>query len=335
MGQKSTSEVLKHLVDTYRSYDAQWAEQSKEFDRQYRKGQDLNPWGLKVQKAIQGLKQTRCDELTVLEIAALMLASQKTAERKLKLYIETKPEGSKAGEGAFHAGNKHLGRYERWRYHRDPFQQFLEEQGEQLRELKSVNAQAAWKSSKGVAMRQRKQRNEAQRQADIFADAAQLAADRLAGQPDLAAALKVLSKSQALLKAQGIQVELQLLPAFAAFVDAQTQDIGNGVNVPQPWLTDAKGCIVDHAGWPLAGAVAIRAVLAKGGTVESMPLMTALKRVWKPGNAFSLWINVAQLSVDRWQMNHDMLVVLNLATNRARESMEHEVKEATRDRVRS
>lgn len=333
--QKSIIEVLKHLVDAYKSFDAQWAEQSKEFDRQYRKGQDLNPWGLKVQKAILDLEQSRCDELTVLEIAALMLASQKTAERKLKIFLDTKPEGSKAGEGAFHAGNKHLGRYERWHYHRDPFQRFLEEQDEQLRVLKSANARAAWKSSKGVALRQGKQRNETRRQADIFADAAQLAADRLAGQPDLAAALKVLAKSHTHLKAQGIQVEVKVLPAFAAFVDAQTQDIAHGVSVPQPWLTDAKGRIVDHAGWPLTGAGAIRTVLAKGGTVESMPLMTALKRVWKPGNAFSLWINVAQLSVDRWQMNHDTIMEVNLATNRTRDSMGQEVKEATRKRKRS
>lgn len=39
---KTSSEVLKHLLGAYNSFDAQWAEQSREFDQQYCKGLDLN-----------------------------------------------------------------------------------------------------------------------------------------------------------------------------------------------------------------------------------------------------------------------------------------------------
>lgn len=334
MGQKSLDEVLKAVIEKWKAADATWVASLKipaDFERAYFKGQTLNPWGERVRQAIQGLEADRCNELTVDEIAAYLKQSQKNAEVKLRAYLDVETEGQGPSEGGYHLGNAHRGRYERWHYHRDPFQAFLDQQKEQLHEKKVAIGRAAWKSEKGVALRQGKQRNEDRRQADIFADAAQLAAERLAGQPDLAAALKILAKDPGVLKAHGITIELQLIPAFAAFVDAQTVSIERGVTEPQPWLTDSKGRVVDHAGWPLTGTSAIRTLMAKGGTVESMPLVMALKRDWKPGNALMFWHGVAQLATWRWR--EDLLK--HLPANRARDSMENTDGMRKRDRKRS
>jgi hypothetical protein len=338
--QLSLDQVLKAVIEKWkRGPDSKWfdALNLPDIEKAYPKGQDLNPWGLRVQKAIADLPKDRCDELTVIEIAAYMLVHQKTAEARLKKYRAVVPEGTfkkdKGWDGGYHLDNAHQGIHARFHYHRNPFQAFLDKQAEALHQTKVTKGHAAWLTSGGLARRQGKQRNDDRRRADSFAAAAQLAADRLAGQPDLAEALKALAESQALLKAQGIsiKVELQHMPAFAAFMDAQTQDLSRGVTEPQPWITDAKGRVVDHAGWPLAGAGTIRQVLEKGGTLESMPLMTALKRDWKPGNAFFLWSAVAELAVDRWREDHQK----RLPTMRAQETLAKGKNLPSRERIRS
>lgn len=333
MSQLSTDEVLKAVIEKWKHAKVKWADTlgADEFETAYLKGQKLNTWGDRVKDAIKGLGMDRCNQLTVEEIAAYLKQSQKNAEVKLKLYLGEEIEGSGPSEGGYHLHNPHRGRYSRWHYHRDPFDRFVDKQAAQLKKRKAEIGRASWKTAKGIALRQGKQRNEDRRQADIFADAAQLAADRLAGQPDVAAALKILAESQALLKAQGIRVELQLMPAFAAFLDAQTQDLSLAVTEPQPWLTDAQGRVVDHAGWPLAGAGAIRTLLQKGGTVESMSLMAALKREWKAGTPLHLWTAVAEVAMARCRDEHLKL----LPKARAIQGMEKQKGMATKDRVRS
>lgn len=95
-------------------------------------------------------------------------------------------------------------------------------------------------------------------------------------------------------------VSLEDLVALQTFVQVQVADITTSVVVRQPWLVDAQGRLTDHAWWAIDNDTeSIRADLVAGGTVVHMPLVEALEREWRPGDAFAVWLAIADMAAVR------------------------------------
>lgn len=309
--QLTPDQTLKAVVEAWANAKAQWPapkgpvdwrQALPVLDESFRKSQDLDPWGVRVQDALMHLKADRCNQLSFDELAALQRTGSRNLERLVKEYLVQEQEGDGPRKGGYHLFDDTLGTYRKWHYHRAPFLVFMDKKGDQTHarkvEVGRRNAQAP------------------------------VQAELLKLDPTLAQRLKELADD---LKTHGFSVAVRHMSAFASFLDAQTVDLTRTVTEPQPWLTNAKGHVVDHAGWPIATAGAIRTLLEKGGTVESMPLMTALKRDWKPGTPLMLWTAVVELAMERWREDHQK----RLPSARAHEALEKKPKKVLSGRKRS
>lgn len=299
MPQKSPQEVLITVVDVLANAnksDRKWKEKAKELAQHYLKGHkvEIKALGEEVSQAIAKLPLQRCNELTVDEIAALLQAGVRTAQRRLAEFVEGVEPSAGPSEGRYHTINKALQGYARYHYHLKPFQEFLKEWTTRHEQDQVKKGEESWKSPAGLQRRQGKRRNEAQRQADIFEDAKNLV---LRDHPE---DRESIDKFQALFKKHGFI--LAALPQFAAFIHAQVADITTSVVVKQPWLITHEGQVLDHAWWPIDhNTRQIRAALEDGGTIVEMPLVEAVRTDWKGGNAWGVWAHIAGLAAERWQ----------------------------------
>lgn len=299
MPQKSPQEVLITVVDVLANAnrsDRKWKEKAKELAQHYRKGHtvEIEALGKEVSQAIAKLPEQRCNELTVDEIAALLQAGVKTAQRRLAEFVEGVEPSAGPSEGRYHTINKALQGFKRYHYHLKPFQEFLNDWTKRHEQDQVKKGEESWRSPAGLQRRQGKRRNEAQRQADILEDAKNLA---LRDHPEQ---LESFEKILALFKKQGLV--LVALPQFAAFIHAQVADITTSVVVNQPWLINHEGQVLDHAWWPIDHTTRqIRTVLEDGGTIVEMPLVESVRTDWKGGNAWGVWAHIAGLAAERWQ----------------------------------
>lgn len=309
--QLTPDQTLKAVVEAWANAKAQWPapkgpvdwrQALPVLDESYRKNQDLDPWGVRVQDALMHLKADRCNQLSFDELAALQRTGSRNLERLVKEYLAQVEKGDGPRKGGYHLFDAALGTYRKWHYHRMPFLNFMDTKGDQTHARK---VEAGRRNA----------------QAPVQAEILKL-------DPTLAQRLKELADD---LKTHGFAVSVRHMPAFASLLDAQTQDLTRTVTEAQPWLTDAKGRVVDHAGWPLTGTAAICALLEEGGTVETMPLMTALIRDWKPGAPLMLWTAVAELAMARWREDHQK----RLPSARAHEALEKKPKKVLSGRKRS
>lgn len=309
--QLSLDQTLKAVVEAWANAKEQWPAPTgpvdwrqvlPDVDVRYRKSKDLDPWGVRVQDALMRLELDRCNQLSFDELAALQRTGSRNLERHVKEYLVQEQEGDGPRKGGYHLFDVTLGTYRKWHYHRTPFLNFMDRKGDQTHARKVETGR---------------------RNARAPVEAALLKAD-----PALAKRFKELAAE---LESHGFSVSIRHMQAFASFLDAQAQDLTRTVTEPQPWLTDHKGRVVDHAGWPLTGTGAIRSLLEKGGTVESLPLIPALKRDWKPGNALTLWTAVANLAMERWREDHQK----RLPSARAHVALEKQPRRVLSDRKRS
>ncbi|BFI96313.1 MAG: hypothetical protein RSP_18230 [Rhodanobacter sp.] len=309
--QLTPDQTLKAVVEAWANAKAQWPAPKgpvdwrqvlPDVDGRYRKSKDLDPWGVRVQDALMRLEPDRCNQLSFDELAALQRTGSRNLERHVKEYLVQEQEGDGPRKGGYHLFDVTLGTYRKWHYHRTPFLNFMDRKGDQTHERK---VEAGRRNAR-----------------------APVEAELLKADSSLAKRFKELAAD---LESHGFAVSLRHFPAFASLLDAQTHELSRAVTEPQPWLTNAKGHVVDHAGWPIATAGAIRTLLEKGGAVESMPLMTALKRDWKPGTPLMLWTAVVELAMERWREDHQK----RLPSARAHEALEKKPRKVLSDRKRS
>lgn len=305
--QMSKADVLLFTIETLAQKDSSLSAKAGELERAQSKGGHaldavVTRLGADIQEAIRALPMDRCDLLTMPEVTALMGTSERNAERYVSDYLDTHRKGDRPGHLDYHPRTQRGRKYWKWFYHLKPFDAFLEGLDDREYENRRAAGLRQRHTPAGIAKRQIKAEAEMRElgmvQAVLKKDRLDLVRTTLADHPLGPQAQGELAALRKTLAAMGVSLEDMV--ALQTFVQAQMADITTSVVVRQPWLVDAQGRVTDHAWWAIdADAESIRADLVAGGTVVHMPLVEALEREWRSGNAYAVWSAIADMAAVR------------------------------------
>lgn len=307
-GQMSKADALRFTVEALAQSDDSLIAKARKLERAWAKGGEVlqgavAQLGETIQAVIRGLPMDRCDQLTIAEVAAFMGTNERNAERHIGIFLKPpRQRGKGPGDRDYHIRNKHDRRYWQWFYHLKAVEAFLDEEEELEHGRRRAAGLRQRHTPSGIAKRQERLEAEMREvgmvRAVLKKDRLDLVRTTLAEHPMGTEVLADLAALKA--KLAGMGVSLEDLIGLQTFVMAQVADITTSVVARQPWLLDAEGRLTDHAWWTIDNdAESIRDDLVAGGTVVHMPLVEALQREWRPGDAYAVWSAISDMAAQR------------------------------------